>query len=569
MTSTRPRLVILKGASAVDPQLIEALQASCDIVFAEDSSSARRLAEEHDSAMILTLGDDLTLAENAPLAQGAFRAMQSGSDGIGLVSSGGQLDWLNEALARKSQWTRSEFTRLCAEAIESFNAAKTPGNKPEGATREFALRSRNTQYQLVVAPAEIIPGDKPIVRSVVGLLWDLTANRRLQETLDAIDAAGNELMRIDADVVAPMPVAQRLKMLEQKIVRSVHDVLHFDNFEIRLRNPRTNQLELVIAVGISPLKIGEAIYAEPEGNGISGYVASTGRSYICPNVKEDPLYREGMEEAASSLTVPLRLQDTVIGVFNIESRQVNAFDDNDRQFAEIFGRYIAIALHILDLLVVERFTTNEQVAQNVLSELSTPLNDISTKARELRNRLEGDAHAQQALDAILNDISCVRERLVSCTSGPRNIIGVEQEMHREDVDPALAGKRILIADDEPAIRDTVLKLLTQKGCVVTACANGRQAIDLVEATKNNTGFDVVLTDISMPDCNGYEVFRSVKAKAPDTPVILMTGFGYDPHHCVFRASQEGLHSFLFKPFRASQLVDAISKAIANQTPPGI
>jgi len=565
MTSTRPRLVILRGAEAVDPHLIEALQASCDIVFAEDSSSARRLAEEHDSAMILTLGDGSAIAENAHVAHGAFRALQAGSDGIGLVNAAGQLEWMNEALARKSQWTRSEFCRLCSEAMESFNAIQTPGNKPEGATREFALRSRNTQYQLVVAPADVLAGDKPIVRSVVGLLWDLTANRRLQETLDAIDAAGSELMRIDADAIATMHMAQRLKMLEQKIVRAVHDVLHFDNFEIRLRNPKTNQLEIVIAVNISPLKIGEVIYAEAEGNGISGYVASTGRSYICPNVKEDPLYREGLDDAASSLTVPLRLQDRVIGVFNIESRQINAFDDNDRQFAEIFGRYVAIALNILDLLVVERFTTNEQVAKNVLSELNLPLGDITSKARELRDRMAGDSASQHAIDAILADVSKVREKLLACTSGPANIIGVEQEMRSEVVDPTLAGKRVLIADDEPAIRNTVLKLLTQKGCTVVACADGKCAIDTVEAAVQSQPFDIVLTDISMPDRNGYEVFRAVKAVSPDTPVVLMTGFGYDPHHCVFRASQEGLHTFLFKPFRAAQLIEAISKALAGKS----
>ena len=45
--------------------------------------------------------------------------------------------------------------------------------------------------------------------------------------------------------------------------------LNFDNFEIRLLDPRTRQLELVIAENINPLKIGEVIYAEPEGNGIS------------------------------------------------------------------------------------------------------------------------------------------------------------------------------------------------------------------------------------------------------------------------------------------------------------
>lgn len=516
--------------------------------------------------MILTLGDGLTLADNAPVAQGAMRALQAGSDGIGLVNSEGNLEWMNESLARKSQWTRSEFSRLCTEAIESFNAAKqVPGNRPEGVTREFALRSRNTHYQLVVAPADIVPGDKPIVRSVVGLLWDLTANRRLQETLDAIDAAGSELMRIDAEAVAPLHMAQRLKLLEQKIVRSVRDVLHFDNFEIRLRNPRTNQLELVIAVNISPLKIGEVIHAEPEGNGISGYVASTGRSYICPNVQDDPMYREGMDEAASSLTVPLRLQDRVIGVFNIESRQLNAFDDNDRQFAEIFGRYVAIALNILDLLVVERFTTNEQITKNVLSELNSPLTDIASKARDLRNKLGSDSASQQVLDSILHDIDRVRENLSSCTRGPANIIGVEQEMHSETIDPILAGKRILIADDESAIRDTVSKLLTQKGCTVLACQDGKCAIDNIEAGGTAAPFDLVITDISMPDRNGYEVFRAVKAAAPDTPVILMTGFGYDPHHCVFRASQEGLHSFLFKPFRANQLIEAIVKALHAET----
>ena len=52
--------------------------------------------------------------------------------------------------------------------------------------------------------------------------------------------------------------------------------------------------------------------------------------------------------------MPLRLHDRVIGIFNIESRQRAAFNEDDRQFAEIFGRYVAIALNILDLMVVER-----------------------------------------------------------------------------------------------------------------------------------------------------------------------------------------------------------------------
>ena len=50
------------------------------------------------------------------------------------------------------------------------------------------------------------------------------------------------------------------------------------------------------------------------------------------------------------------MDDRVIGIFNIESQKPAAFTEDDRQFAEIFGRYVAVALNILNLLVVERFT---------------------------------------------------------------------------------------------------------------------------------------------------------------------------------------------------------------------
>ena len=81
--------------------------------------------------------------------------------------------------------------------------------------------------------------------------------------------------------------------------------------------------------------LGIELFAEQEGNGISGYVAATGRSYICPDVERDPRYVMGLDQAKSSLTVPLRLHDKVIGIFNVESRQRAAFNEDDRQFAEI------------------------------------------------------------------------------------------------------------------------------------------------------------------------------------------------------------------------------------------
>jgi DNA-binding NtrC family response regulator len=75
----------------------------------------------------------------------------------------------------------------------------------------------------------------------------------------------------------------------------------------------------------------------------------------------------------------------------------------------------------------------------------------------------------------------------------------------------------------------------------------------------------VLSDIKMPDRNGYEVYRTAKGINPNTPVVLMTGFGYDPHHCIVRASQEGLQSFLFKPFKATQLMEVLNRSLAARS----
>jgi DNA-binding NtrC family response regulator len=76
----------------------------------------------------------------------------------------------------------------------------------------------------------------------------------------------------------------------------------------------------------------------------------------------------------------------------------------------------------------------------------------------------------------------------------------------------------------------------------------------------------VLSDIKMPHRNGYEIFAAARRRREDLPVILMTGFGYDPNHSIVRASQEGLASVLFKPFKVDQLLDEVRKALRGVTP---
>ena len=60
------------------------------------------------------------------------------------------------------------------------------------------------------------------------------------------------------------------------------------------------------------------------------------------------------------------------------------------------------------------------------------------------------------------------------------------------------------------------------------------------------------------------MFAAARAKSTELPVILMTGFGYDPAHSIVRASQEGLQAVLFKPFKVEQLLVELRKALAAQ-----
>ncbi len=77
--------------------------------------------------------------------------------------------------------------------------------------------------------------------------------------------------------------------------------------------------------------------------------------------------------------------------------------------------------------------------------------------------------------------------------------------------------------------------------------------------------DLVITDIAMPDMDGYELFWRIKDHDSSIPVIMMTGFGYDPSHVLVRAKSDGLKDVLFKPFSVEKLIGLIEEKLAAGT----
>jgi two-component system, sensor histidine kinase SagS len=124
------------------------------------------------------------------------------------------------------------------------------------------------------------------------------------------------------------------------------------------------------------------------------------------------------------------------------------------------------------------------------------------------------------------------------------------------------GHRILIVDDDILITD-YLKIELEECCfeLEVICENeGCLALNRIMTG----GIDLLLTDIAMPDMDGYELYSRAKEYNEQLPIIMMTGFGYDPDHIVVKSRKAGLQDVIFKPFDIQKLTDKIKKYLLGE-----
>ena len=102
---------------------------------------------------------------------------------------------------------------------------------------------------------------------------------------------------------------------------------------------------------------------------------------------------------------------------------------------------------------------------------------------------------------------------------------------------------------------SMIKMLEKEGCTVDGAPDG---VSGIEMALENT-YEVVITDIKMPCCTGYEVFKKVRSAKPKQKMIMMTGFGYDESHTIVKCNEEGLNGVLYKPFSPELLRKVLTR----------
>ncbi len=120
------------------------------------------------------------------------------------------------------------------------------------------------------------------------------------------------------------------------------------------------------------------------------------------------------------------------------------------------------------------------------------------------------------------------------------------------------GGKVLVVDDQKNMRATTAMVLRQAGHAVEEAEDGAIALQRIQ----HEAFDVVLTDLRMPNVDGMEVLKTAQRLAPDTQVIVMTAYG--TIETAVDAIRRGAYDFLAKPFKEEELLLRVGKAIEKR-----
>lgn len=119
-------------------------------------------------------------------------------------------------------------------------------------------------------------------------------------------------------------------------------------------------------------------------------------------------------------------------------------------------------------------------------------------------------------------------------------------------------ERVLVVDDEEAIREVVSTLLEAQGYRCTPCSNGKIALDAF----GKDSFDLVLSDIVMPEMDGLKLLAQLRSLDPDVPVIMVTAM--HDISIALEAIRAGAYDYILKPFEKDQLHLSVRRALEHR-----
>jgi DNA-binding NtrC family response regulator len=133
------------------------------------------------------------------------------------------------------------------------------------------------------------------------------------------------------------------------------------------------------------------------------------------------------------------------------------------------------------------------------------------------------------------------------------------ELHKSEVSEATMSPHILVMEDDANVAKGLEMVLTEEGYDVFLAGTGGLALEAFKQKR----YDLLVADLRLPDMDGMDVIRKVKAERPDTGVVVITGYGTAA--IAVEAMKTGAHDFLPKPFTEEQIKAAVDDALKART----
>jgi CheY-like chemotaxis protein len=121
--------------------------------------------------------------------------------------------------------------------------------------------------------------------------------------------------------------------------------------------------------------------------------------------------------------------------------------------------------------------------------------------------------------------------------------------------------RILLAEDDPAVREFVRRALAHSGHDVTAVDDGLGAVEAL----SKAGFDLLVTDIVMPGMDGIALALKVSKDHPRLPILMMTGYAAERQRA--HNLEALIHKVIAKPFTLREICNFVAETLASHAPP--
>jgi sigma-B regulation protein RsbU (phosphoserine phosphatase) len=179
--------------------------------------------------------------------------------------------------------------------------------------------------------------DEAVLRQFAAHVATALVNARLFDQQRSDAEAFETLAEIGHEVAAVLDLDELLARIAQLARR----VIDYQTFGILLLNEETRELEIVVAI-----QFGERVTLPrvPLGEGLVGYAALHCEAVLVPDVSKDPRYIKVLEAVKSELAVPLMLKDRCIGVFDLESPELDAFSKRDVEILTLLAGQAAVAI---------------------------------------------------------------------------------------------------------------------------------------------------------------------------------------------------------------------------------